>query len=282
MKLISLFVLLFISLQVKAQFSPIKNSDSVSWTIKHEIWDRAVISSLYLSDTISLNKKQYYQVNIIEDDFDKGLVGYFREDSLAGKAWFWGLEDSTEYLIMDLSLRKGDSIFVKMVYGKKYAHVVNVEIENGRKTITTDYHFGGGFISEYLKFIEGVGPNATVLYQVDRGMNFQGGFLVCKAFHDNNLIYAWDSISFGCGALWDNVNFQTPDQVKIFPNPASKLLMISGQGFLTTEIFDMMGKLVLRTNDNRVDIYRIPGGVYVVKVCSENKIIKTDKLIISN
>lgn len=286
MKHIFLFVLILISVQVKAQFLPIAGKDSISWTIKHEIWDRAVIGSLYLSDTISLNKKPYFRVNIIEDDFDKGLVGYFREDSQAGKAWFWGLKDSTEHLLMDLSMHKGDSIYVNMVYGKKYAHIMNVEIENGRKTLTTDYHIGGGFISENLKFIEGVGPNASILYQIDSesawAMHFLGGFLICKAFHDNNLIYAWDPISFGCGLLWDNISSQTIDQIKIFPNPASKLLMISGQEFLTTEIFNLNGKLVLATKETEVEIDKLQIGIYVIKVSKGNKIIKTNKLIISN
>jgi hypothetical protein len=279
-------MLFFISVQVKAQFLPIASNDSISWTIKHEVPDMARIGSLYLSDTISLNKKQYHRVNNIEDDFDKGLVGYFREDSLAGKAWFWGLKDSTEHLLMDLNMRKGDSIYLNMVYGKKYAHITNVEVENGRRTLTTDYHFGGGFISENLKFIEGVGPNASILYQVDSesawAMHFQGGFLVCKAFHNNTLVYAWDTISYGCGPLWDNISSQTIDQIKIFPNPANKSVTISGQGVLTTEIFDLIGNLIISTTENNLNINRIPTGVYFITVSRGKEVIKRDRLIISN
>jgi hypothetical protein len=285
-KNILFFAFFIIAVQVKAQFSPIAGRDSVSWTIKHEIWDAAELRSLYLSDTISVNKKQYYQVVLTNWSPSLRLVGYFREDSILGKAWFRGFKDTTEYLIMDLSLNKGDSIFIKMVYGKKYAHITNVEFEKGRKVLTTDYHIGGGFISENLKFIEGVGPNASILYKMDeesrQEINFQGGFLVCKAFHDNNLIYAWDTINYECGWMWDDLIVNIKDKVKIFPNPASKVLTISGEESLTTEIFDFKGSLLLRTREKKINIDWIANGIYAIKVFDGDTLIKTDKLVICN
>lgn len=286
MKHIFSCVFIFISIGIKAQFSSIANGDSISWMLKHEVWDMAQIESLYLSDTIKLNSKNYYQVYIIDNGSD-GLVGYFREDSTTGKTWFWGVNDTTEYLIMDLNLNISDSILIKIAgYEEKYAHVKNIEFDNGRKIITTDYHFGGGFISENLKFIEGIGPNASILYQVDLStaltLNSLFGYLVCKAYNNSELIYAWDTVHFECGLMWDYIENHIKDQIIIYPNPASQVIKISSQDHLTIEIFDLMGKLILKTIENEIKISNISTGVYLIKVTKENKIIKIKKLIINN
>jgi len=126
-----LLVLLYT--QSFGQYQPVA-TDSTSWYIKHEIWDGALIEHLYLGDTVTKNSKSYHEV-VLEDGTFQGIAGYFREDPSAGKAWFWGIEDASEYLIMDLSLSVGDSFYVKMiVYPEAYAHVTVAAIVNGKKS----------------------------------------------------------------------------------------------------------------------------------------------------
>jgi hypothetical protein len=115
------------------QYKPIANGDSISWHLKHEIWDGAILEELVLSDTITLNNKVYFQT-FLKDS----LFGYFREDTTTGRAWFWTTYDTTEYLIMDLSLNVGDSFLVK-VYSDTLVTVSSIDTLNGRKELTLDF-----------------------------------------------------------------------------------------------------------------------------------------------
>ena len=284
MKQSLLFILLLVSMGMQAQYSPIVKTDSTSWTIKHELIDYFQIESLYLKVPITLNAKIYYPTHIKDNGGIEGLVGYFREDSSIGKAWFMGIKDTSEYLIMDLNLVIGDSILVKS-YARKieYAHVTEVVNENNKKVILTDYHIGGGFISENLKFIEGVGPNASLLYQLELAtaieIKMQGGFLVCKAYNDKDLVYAWDPINFECGPTWINIESKINRKNAICPNPSSQMLKISGEENLEVAIFDLMGNLVLTSIKKDINISGLCNGIYVVRLSSGGKIVTTEKIV---
>jgi hypothetical protein len=268
---------------IKENFKPVVSGENVNWIVKNEIWDRAIIDTLYLSDTININSNKYFKVIYSSERFHKNnnIVGYFREDTISGKAWFQGYLDSTEYLIMDLSLKKGDSIYVKMVYGNKYAHIINDEIVAGRKVLTTDYHYGGGFISENLKFIEGVGPNASIIYQIDSStaeeINQGFGYLVCKKFNESILVYAWDTTDYQCGLLWDNMDEITNNQILIYPNPVIETLTIecSTKDNQSATIYDVLGivKKIFKLNTflTNINVSDYKKGLYFIRIGSTNK-----------
>lgn len=50
--------------------------------------------------------------------------------------------------------------------------------------------------------------------------------------------------------------------VDLYPNPASSIIHVSGDA----EIYDMTGRLLLRSWDNDVDVSALPRGVYVVMI----------------
>jgi hypothetical protein len=268
---------------ISEHLNPIANGEKVSWIVKNEIWDRAIIDTLFLADTITVNSNKYFKVLYSSEGFRKNnnLVGYFREDTIYGKAWFQGYLDSTEYLIMDLSLKKGDSIYVKMIYGNKYAHIINDEIIAGQKVLTTDYHYGGGFISENLKFIEGVGPNASIMYQIDSTtadeINQKFGFLICKQYKDSKLVYAWDTIHYECGLLWDNIDETTNNQISIYPNPVIETLSLKRviKANQTATIYDALGTVKREFNLNTflttINVSEYKKGLYFIRIGSTNK-----------
>ena len=279
---ITLFLIL-ISASSFAQYQPLI-SDSTSWYIKHEIWDGAFIEHLYLGDTVTIGSKLYHEVMLEEGTF-QGVAGYLREDPSTGKAWLLGIEDTSEYMIMDLSLSAGDSFYVKMFpYGEAYAHVAEAELVNGKKVLTLDYHFGGGFIDEELKFMEGVGPNATFLYQVDYATASQiealFGYLVCTVYEGSILTYAWDTITFECGPLFDGISQQQLSGNYVpFPNPATDLLYINGFSVETT-LFTPMGIEIMKTKATVIPVAHLPRGIYYVHIKSEGKPAATTKVIL--
>ncbi len=190
--------------------------------MKHEIYDGALLENLSLGDTITIESTTYFKANL-----NGNLLGYFREDSTAGKAWFWAIDDTSEYLIMDLSLNIGDIFLVKM-YSDSLVTVSSIDVVNNRKELTLNYNYGGGFIAENLKFIEGVGPNAAMFYQVedkDQAFNNQYlfGYLVCKMYHDTIRVYAWDTVNFECGSFVGIQEMSQPENltIEVFPNPTN-------------------------------------------------------------
>jgi hypothetical protein len=268
-----------LSINATAQYKPIANGQTIKWIVKNEVFDMAIIDTLFLADTIIKNAVTYQKVIYKAGRFDKNnhIAGYFREDTTLGKAWFWGYNDTAEYLIMDLSLNVGDSIYVKMAFADNaYAQVTNVEYLDGRKTLTTNYHFGGGFISKDLKFIEGVGPNATVMYQIDESTAFEigqlFGYLVCKQYNNLELVYAWDTVNYECGRLFDNIYEKSKAQVTVFPNPVNDLLNIkllkNTQSPVT--IYNAFGGIVmyiaLADNPTTINVSNFTPGLYYIKV----------------
>jgi Secretion system C-terminal sorting domain len=222
-----IIISIYFSINCFSQFKPIVTGDSISWLLKHEIFDAANLEDLILADTTFRDSILYYKV-YMDGYYNNIQIGYFREDTSTGKAWFWGINDSSEYLIMDLSLKVMDTFRVRM-FGDSIVTVSSVDTINGRKILTLNYHYGEGFISENLKFIEGVGPNASLFYQVDeKDYQYQLGYLVCKMFHNDRMVYAWDTIQFECGQLVgiEEKHQSRGNDIVIYPNPAKSSVKI--------------------------------------------------------
>lgn len=103
---------------------------------------------------------------------------------------------------------------------------------------------------------------------------------------DQQPIYNGDFIKWGdvsCGteiAPWTYV-WETPVQpveayndveeveamnVAVYPNPATDYIMVNAQSFTTVEIFDMTGRCVLTSVENKIDVRSLETGVYFVRV----------------
>jgi len=273
------FLVTSCTFNVSAQYQPIIANDSIQWQLKHEVYDHAFIEMLSLSDTVTIDSTIYTKVNLVSS-----LIGYLREDTISGKAWFWGVNDSAEYLIMNLSLSVGDTFYVKMNYypGPSNAIVTNIDTIDGRKIVELNYHYGGGFISEELKFIEGVGPNASLFYQINddmpiweaTGRQYLFGYLVCMEFHYSSIVYAWDTVDFSCG---QNVGINDLDKgqhiIEVFPNPSTAMVNFlpdpNNHHVKNVAIYDLIGRLLteVRLDHSRlqVDLGVYGRSVYIYK-----------------
>ena len=70
---------------------------------------------------------------------------------------------------------------------------------------------------------------------------------------------------------WDKVKEQTEAQVFVYPNPTRSQFTVECEGMTEIAVYAMDGKLVKRivTNANRCSIDGLSGGIYTVKVISE-------------
>jgi uncharacterized protein (TIGR02145 family) len=66
------------------------------------------------------------------------------------------------------------------------------------------------------------------------------------------------------------------DQISICPNPATNKLNINANGVIN--IFDLQGKLCIKSNSNHIDISNLKKGIYIVKF-GDSKHIAINKLI---
>jgi uncharacterized repeat protein (TIGR02543 family) len=84
-------------------------------------------------------------------------------------------------------------------------------------------------------------------------------------------------------AKWDKINSVqnfTDDALCVFPNPASDMLYIKGEGSenLSISIFDLTGTIVWNgmVNGQSVNLSQLPAGCYILKIFNhtESKIIR--------
>ncbi|MDT0559438.1 spondin domain-containing protein [Ichthyenterobacterium sp. W332] len=82
-----------------------------------------------------------------------------------------------------------------------------------------------------------------------------------------------------------NVNtFQNENLISIYPNPSEDFISISRANSLrinAVEIYDVLGKLVYKTNDSKdkIDISHLNNGIYMTKFFIENKTIIIKRII---
>jgi len=69
------------------------------------------------------------------------------------------------------------------------------------------------------------------------------------------------------------------DQARTFPNPVSDMLIIDGIELASVEIYDENSRLVLRSNNQRVNISMLNNGMYLVKINLKNDNFLIKKII---
>lgn len=140
---------------------------------------------------------------------------------MTGKAWVYDLYHNRERLIMDLSLNVGDTfiIYPNSIVYDTIAIVDLVYLENSLKKVRLNVNLY--FPSDKLTFIEGVGTNVGVDYQVNgcfMGFGWGDIYLLCS-YKDSSLFYKNNFIDT-CYSAWYGINeTNKKPRIKIFPNP---------------------------------------------------------------
>jgi len=76
-----------------------------------------------------------------------------------------------------------------------------------------------------------------------------------------------------------NENEVDENSIVIYPNPINDYLTIKSSSFLSVEVFDVYGKLVLSTNESKIDLSSQPSGIYILKVKSLNSVVTMKRVI---
>lgn len=223
-------ILLFVKSQLNAQnYESIFGVNSTQWDIKMgNLWGEGTNQHIVTGDTI-INANQYKIIGGYSID---GYQGYVREDINQGKAWYRNNQDTTEYLIMDLNLEIGDSMFIGGNWNSNpgYYEVDSIyEIAN-RKFIRFDFDL---FFMNGLKFtlIEGITSNLGFRYQDrDYGNNFNPE-LLCS--------YKDELQEYGEEECLDTKVDEVKEisNINIYPNPCINQFIIENKGNSNSKIF---------------------------------------------
>lgn len=266
--------LLTIQFQSLAQpFQSLFGSDSTRWLITYgNLGWGGINSHTVIGDTL-INGTSY---KIIDGYSINGFTGYLREDTVQGKAWYLNNQSFTEFLIMDMELDIGDSMYIGGNWNPSqgYYKVDSIYYLNNRKHIQFDFNL---FFAnnEKFKLIEGISSNMGFRFQdLDYVNNFNPG-LVC-AFKNQIQVYGPDP----CIYHTNNEEVNRLIQVDLYPNPVENYITIDIPDWknerIHYQIIDALGSVIdsnhfNNSTNNTIDLHQLNNGVYVLFLQNEQK-----------
>jgi len=281
-RILSFVIIILVVSNLKSQsYTSIFGSDSTQWNITiGNLWGMDTDFHTVIGDAM-IDGKEYKKIggySIID------FYGYLREDQSHTKAWYRNNQDTAEYLVMDLSLNIGDSMYIGGNWNSKpgYYHVDSIYEIDDKRHLRFDKqipYFNG---IDTFTMIEGVVSNMGFRFQDEAYKNNFNPYLLCS-YKNTEQIFGGNLCHFiaGIEPLERKVLI-----VSLFPNPASDFLYISfEEGFTgNIEIFTLDGKKVLTKRiiheiSKRIDLNRLKIGTYVVKIIGDKHIL-TKKIVI--
>lgn len=278
MKSLRHIIIVFLALPwaLGAQFQAVLEGTEVLYKLELILADGSTtLGEITVAEPSVVNGRFYRKVFFRYGLGGDTVVGYVREDTSTGELWFLkGQED--EVKMHDLNLEPGDSIPVPGSWCQgpdSFAHVLSAGMEDGRWTITFDRTFGGDAFCEPLRYIEGVGPNASFFYPFLPDAILPGqAYRICRMRQDGALVYP-------AGALTDFCGLATPTDeeprfaadFKAYPNPCSGILHVAlAAPTSQLRLYDSRGSLMLSRllsatepeSTAELDLSLLPAGIY--------------------
>lgn len=275
-----LFLLFFGGAQ--AQYMSVFGNDTTVWVETFCNLDQFHYDPYYMYRDTTIDSNDY-KIACFRDPFGNEtcgysgnitpVSGYMREDTSQGKVWYRavginsiGVEDSLEYLIVDLSLALGDTFRIwnpsNLAFENKL--VDSVWTANGQKHVRVDYApvFGGNL----LTFIEGAGLNVSPSYQ-----HTNGNFCLCLSEWKKDGVVA---ASRNCQVMGSSEDAQAGQQAEVAPHPIQDLSAIrfpnTRRELSELSIMDIRGMEVLRkttrTSDFEVFATELPKGILFYQI----------------
>jgi hypothetical protein len=305
-KLLFILIILLPAFIKAQQYVPFPDSNAV-WSEYHQsslslglhhYFFRNILTN---KDTI-INSKTYHQLfyslvdTIYNTDTSITYNGGIREYN---KQVFYLPKDSIhEYLLYDFSKNIGDTIqYDYSIYAHQFydwmpinpiiiSDIDSIMIENG----TYRKRFQLQHIADY--WIEGIGNTLGLLFPAsaeptDASVNTLG------CFKQNETIIYFDNYYgvFNSCFPYTGITEETAinnNSLRIYPNPVTETSIIKWNKdfqFSTLEIYNVIGKSVLKTNVSNLSSFAIDGnlykeGIYFIKLSDNNGNYFTSKVII--
>lgn len=290
-----LFFTMFSFISAHAQYESLFGDIHTSWNIKHEqlfgIYTDSLVATADTSIDGSTWKKLAYYSYFDSQPLEMEVYGYLKEDTTAGKAWYFSSVDTNKHLIMDMSLNVGDSFQLANLGGGAFFEVDSVYYEGGKKHVQLETSVF--YANEKFRMIEGVGTNVGIRYTHTSwpGVN---PYLLCYNRDAKrefvNYSMDWEGVC-NTTELTDVEDLDNVE-VAVYPNPVREKLHIKLNKPMTElfrlELFNTYGECAVRkdisrtessVNRHEIDVSRLSPGIYYVRLLLSKNLTSTYKII---
>lgn len=229
------------------------------------ITNDTLISDMYFK---KVEYSAVYWHNDYSEGRDSSLDFFLREDTATGKLWCRFPDGNADFIIADMSLSIGDTIWLPNYVDYRDSVMYTVQ-----DTLTQDGYYritlNDEFSERSIMFIEGVG--CSNLFDYLR-LHIIGSQMVC-CNKDGELIYHYSMEGWSeedCVVRPVGINDCVENQkVHIWPNPCNDWIYINSDEYIeSAKIYDMMGHLILDNISckDKVCIKNLPQGIYLLFV----------------
>ena len=221
-----------------------------------------------------------YWYNEYSEGRDSSYDFYLSEDSTTGKLWCRYQNENDDFIIADMSLSLGDTIWLPNYVDYRDSIMYTVQ-----DTLTYDGHYTIVLYEEFsnrsIEFIEGVG--CSNLFDYLR-LPIIGSQLVC-CHKDGDLFYhcsveGWPEED--CVVHTVGINECEENHIiRVWPNPCNDWIYINGgEHIKTAKLYDLTGRLLLDNIScmDKIFLTNIPQGVFLL--CIETNYSKSQIKII--
>lgn len=286
-----LVLLLFATFAHSQAYKSLFGQDSTQWNIANFYFPGFWFTDSFIAtEDTTINGQVYKAIHTQNSQFGlPDYIGALREDTIQGKAWFRSYVDTTERLVMDLSLTVGDSIMLGETAWSSKVVVDTVFYLNNRKHIRLGHQYYTNLGDQTFMFIEGeVSTMGFYFYDNDLGYT-ESSYLLCT-HKDGVETYKFSDTCFVMTTATTNI--VEPLNFTVFPNPVKAFFNIEISENVTQKytghLIDITGK-ILQTidlqsnNENRIIVEDYPSGIYFLMVFDENnQFVGREKIIIFN
>lgn len=226
----------------------------------------------YQAEDVTIGGLEYHT---IYSNGARGLLGAYREDGAQVYYCTWnGSGYDEEELLYDYDLEEGDFFNDTDEHPMMVTSVTTVTDLNGVERKVFEFMFLG-LEEESEYWIEGVGSNRGFIYRgvytpTDDGAVFH---LLCYHVGDE-LIYLNPEYN-ACDI--DEINENSENGINIYPNPANNVVRVLNETnapINKIEIIDLLGRVVMSSNSDFIDVSGLSEGQYLVKIYSETTLMR--------
>lgn len=274
--ILTIVLFLFHSNSYAQNYTPIIINGEVFFKTELETSGGFVFSEITVANFEKINGVLYNRV-FFKVGFDPDmLIGHLREEPGMGRLFFRPESSEEDFLVYDISLEIGDQISLSARWcdgiSGNIATVTEVTNTEGARTIIFDRQIGLSETCETLRFIEGVGSNASVIfpYFLDEIPVNGTALRLCHVSHQNVIFYPENVDTDFCGLVIPTATVSPSNQALIlFPNPVKdriSFLLEEGIQVKNIIIYNTLGQEILFNSSTTMDVSSLEVGVYYLVV----------------
>lgn len=263
----------------QAQYTPLLSKNKIWYTCEAFKENSVIEFKNMLRDTVWFDTIPYLEVLEVDENYpyDTVMVGWIREDSLgrvyyrdAGNQGINYCWDTSDYMLYDFSLKKGDTMFlnstpIALVSDLDTVIYKGVPRKRWRMDGYNPYPAPISNCWQLANIIEGVGNTNGLLESA--WPKFENYFQL-RCVQDSG-VQLYPDTNCWC-TIESSINEDIMAKVKVVPNPTSNNFAIANLPVnCTVEIFNSDGELLYESRNStltnmQLDVSKYPEGLYMV------------------